>query len=46
MYLLTDGSTKDYSINTFKKMNPLPSLISLSSYIVQPIDLSTSFALS
>ena len=34
MYLLTNGSAKDHSINTFKKMNPLPSLISLAANII------------
>lgn len=44
--LLANSSTEYYSCNSFKKMNPFPSLVSLASNIEKSINFTTLSALS
>ena len=39
--LLANSSTKDHSCNSFKKMDPFPSLISLASHIKEFVYFTT-----
>jgi FlaG/FlaF family flagellin (archaellin) len=44
--ILADGSTEYNSGDTLKKMNPFPSLISLTPHIIQFVHFSTFLVLS